>query len=423
MSNNEKNDILIAKMRSKKDIYEQGQILIDYAVELTKSEYGQTGIMSEGSYHTLGINGMGWEACKMPIKEVVFPPSALVGKHLWLVPIRTNKSYISNSPSTDPESGGIPEGHPPINSFLGIPLRHHGNPIGTISVANKAGGYTNEDVKNLESLGQTVGHFIDISTLMLNVEKYQTLVKNTQDALILHNTNGQILYSNKALSDRLGFKYQDVVETSLIDLVSPNESNRLLEIFKKVFKTKTPELGYEVEFIGEDGQKRYFSMSTSTTGGANITALASVASDITLRKSLEKRAEDILESSTPVIQIWEGVVITPIIGMLDSERTQQIMEHLLQRIVDTHSKVALLDITGVPAIDTGIAQHLVDTINAVRLLGSKVVLTGINPAIAQTLIHLGIDLSGVRTCKSLAEGLELALEVLELKIINKNSKK
>jgi len=136
---------------------------------------------------------------------------------------------------------------------------------------------------------------------------------------------------------------------------------------------------------------------------------------------ISRQTEEILEMSTPVIQIWEGVVAAPIIGMLDSSRTQQFMERLLETIVETNSPVALIDITGVPQIDTATAQHLIDTINAVKLLGSQVIITGVRPVIAQTLVHLGIDLSGIITRPTMASGLKVALDKLSIKVID-NSK-
>lgn len=133
---------------------------------------------------------------------------------------------------------------------------------------------------------------------------------------------------------------------------------------------------------------------------------------------ISRQTEEILEMSTPVIQIWEGVVAAPIIGMLDSSRTQQFMERLLESIVETNSPVALIDITGVPQIDTATAQHLIDTINAVKLLGSQVIITGVRPVIAQTLVHLGIDLSGIITRPTMALGLKVALDRLSIKIVD-----
>lgn len=149
-----------------------------------------------------------------------------------------------------------------------------------------------------------------------------------------------------------------------------------------------------------------------------------VTRDLTERKQTEERlrqqSREIMELSTPVMQVWQGVVVAPLIGTLDSQRTQQFMERLLNRIVETNSPMALVDIMGVPTIDTQTAQHLIETISAVRLLGAQVVLTGVRPAIAQTLVHLGIDLSGITTRSSLAAGLLVALDMLNLEVIGKN---
>jgi anti-anti-sigma regulatory factor len=106
----------------------------------------------------------------------------------------------------------------------------------------------------------------------------------------------------------------------------------------------------------------------------------------------------------------------PLIGMLDSSRTQQLMERLLHRLTETSSQVALVDITGVPTIDTQTAQHLIETIKAVRYIGAEVVLTGVRPVIAQTLVHLGIDLSNATTRASLAAGLRVAFNLLNLRV-------
>jgi anti-anti-sigma factor len=122
-------------------------------------------------------------------------------------------------------------------------------------------------------------------------------------------------------------------------------------------------------------------------------------------------------AAVPVVQVWEGIVLVPLIGTLDSQRTQQLMERVLNRVTETNSPVALLDITGVPSIDTQTAQHLIETIAAVRLLGAEVVLTGVRPSIAQTLVHLGIDLSNVTTRSSLSAGLRMAFETLNLRVV------
>ena len=155
----------------------------------------------------------------------------------------------------------------------------------------------------------------------------------------------------------------------------------------------------------------------------NVRGFAKVTRDLTERKQAEERiqqqSKEIMDLSTPVMQVWQGVVVAPLIGSLDSQRTQQFMERLLDRIVETNSPVALVDIMGVPTVDTQTAQHLIETVSAVRLLGAQVVLTGVRPAIAQTLVHLGIDLSGIITRSSLSAGLLVAFEVLNLQVVSK----
>jgi PAS domain S-box-containing protein len=148
--------------------------------------------------------------------------------------------------------------------------------------------------------------------------------------------------------------------------------------------------------------------------------------DLTAQKRAEetiaRQSQEILDISTPVIQVWDGVLAAPLIGTLDSGRTQQFMERLLHRIVETNSPVALVDITGVPTIDTQTAQHLIETVTAVRMLGAQVVLTGVRPALAQTLVHLGTDLSGILTRSSMSSGLRVALELLGLQVASKNGR-
>jgi|GEM_PF-1546829 len=132
---------------------------------------------------------------------------------------------------------------------------------------------------------------------------------------------------------------------------------------------------------------------------------------------ISRQAQEILEVSTPVIQIWEGIVTVPLIGTLDSRRTQQLMEQLLHKIVETSSQVALIDVTGVPTIDSRTAQYLIETISAVHLLGAEVVLTGIRPEIARTLVQLGTDLSNVNTRSSFSAGLIFAFNLLKLEVV------
>lgn len=125
---------------------------------------------------------------------------------------------------------------------------------------------------------------------------------------------------------------------------------------------------------------------------------------------IKRQQEELLELSTPVIKLWEGVLAVPMIGTLDSNRTQIVMETLLQKIAETESGLAIIDITGVPTVDTLVAQHLLKTVSAIRLMGADCIISGIRPQIAQTIVHLGIDLQGITTKATLADALSVALQ-------------
>jgi rsbT co-antagonist protein RsbR len=125
---------------------------------------------------------------------------------------------------------------------------------------------------------------------------------------------------------------------------------------------------------------------------------------------INRQQREMLELSTPVVKLWDGILALPMIGTLDSARTQVVMESLLQRIVETGSQIAILDITGVPTVDTLVAQYLLKTVTALRLMGAECIISGIRPQIAQTIVHLGVDLQGVVTKASLADALSWALK-------------
>jgi len=135
-------------------------------------------------------------------------------------------------------------------------------------------------------------------------------------------------------------------------------------------------------------------------------------------KLIAQQQEALLELSTPVISIWDKVLTIPLIGALDSVRTQLVMETLLQKIVDTQSRVVILDISGIPGIDTLVANHLIRTVTATRLLGAECIVTGVGSQIAQTLVHLGVDLSGVTTRPTMYDGIAMAFEILKLKVVS-----
>ena len=278
-----------------------GRTCLRVAEELTGSAFGFIGEVNPmGRFDTFAISNPGWDACRIEHSQATMLITDMEIGGLWGRVIKDGRPLLTNDPPNHPDSSGIPEGHPPLTSFLGVPLKQGDSTVGMISLANKKNGYSETDVKAVESL-------------------------------------------SLAMSQAL--------------------------------RSKRAEL------------------------------------------KLAQQAHEIMELSTPVVQIWEGVVVAPLIGTLDSERTRQFMERFLETIVRTNSVVALLDITGVPMVDTQTAQHVIEAITAARLLGAEVVLTGVRPEIAQTLVHLGIDLSGMLTRSSLAAGIKVAFSRLGLSVV------
>jgi rsbT co-antagonist protein RsbR len=136
---------------------------------------------------------------------------------------------------------------------------------------------------------------------------------------------------------------------------------------------------------------------------------------------IKNQQEAMLELSTPVVKLWDGVLALPLIGTLDSARTQVVMESLLQRVVTESTDVVIIDITGVPTVDTLVAQHLLKTVTAARLMGTDCIISGIRPQIAQTIVHLGVDLTSVITKSSLADAFKIALARRDLMVVRRKA--
>jgi len=142
----------------------------------------------------------------------------------------------------------------------------------------------------------------------------------------------------------------------------------------------------------------------------------------TREETIRRQQEEMLELSTPVVKLWEGILALPLIGTLDSARTQVVMESLLDAIVKTNSKVAIIDITGVPTVDTVVAQHLLKTVTAARLMGADCIISGVRPQIAQTIVHLGINLLDITTKATLSDAFTLAIQRSGFKFIRPQKK-
>jgi PAS domain S-box-containing protein len=247
----------------------------------------------------------------------------------------------------------------------------------------------------------------------------RSLLEASIDPLVTIGADGKIMDVNKATETVTGVSRQRLIGTDFSDFFTEPEKAR--EGYKKVFSEGTVR-DYPLTIRHTSGRTTdvLYNATVYKDEAGKVKGVFAAARDITERKKAEeviqRQAQEILEISTPVMRVWEGVLVAPLIGTLDSQRTQRFMERLLQRIVETNSPMALVDVTGVPTIDTQTAQHLIDTISAVRLLGAQVVLTGIRPAIAQTLVHLGVDLSAITTHSSLSGGLRVAMDSLGLQV-------
>jgi|HubBroStandDraft_1064217.scaffolds.fasta_scaffold57739_2 rsbT co-antagonist protein RsbR len=206
----------------------------------------------------------------------------------------------------------------------------------------------------------------------------------------------------------------EIIETIAITRArkgySPRETGVFLFSFKEaLLKTLSDEIKNDPATLYTESLKISNKIDSLTV--ASFETFIKGREEIILRQT-----DEIAEISTPVIRVWEGILALPIIGTLDSARTQVVMESLLSQVVETGSEITILDISGVPAVDSLVAQHLIKTVSATRLMGAECIISGIRPEIAQTIVHLGIDLSGIITKATLASALKYAFGVLKIDV-------
>ena len=259
-------------------------------------------------------------------------------------------------------------------------------------------------------------------------ESFRLLVDSVRDyAIVMLDPKGRVVSWNSGAERIKGYTPEEIIGKDFTCFYPPEAIQRGLpqrELETAAKEGRFEDEGWRVRKDGSQFWANAIITALRDPAGA-LRGYAKVTRDLTERKQAEERiqqqSKEILDLSTPVMQVWRGIVTAPLIGSLDSQRTQQFMERLLNAIVETNSPVALVDIMGVPTIDTQTAQHLIETISAVRLLGAQVILTGVRPVIAQTLVHLGIDLSDIITRSSLAAGLQVALDMLNLEVVQKKT--
>ncbi len=252
-------------------------------------------------------------------------------------------------------------------------------------------------MSNLVEAGSEQDRRLSARELDVQVREFWRLFLATLTAREVRNLSGQEWQQTRQFLEDLSrdrvLKGFNSAETAsfLFSLKRP-----LFDVVQDAYANETALLGRELWAISE---------LLDVLGLHSVKAFQKTREDV-----IQRQQEEMLELSTPVVKLWDGVLALPMIGTLDSQRTQVVMESLLQRIVETGSEIAIIDITGVPTVDTLVAQHLLKTVTAIRLMGADAIISGVRPQIAQTIVHLGLDLQGIVTKANLADALALALK-------------
>lgn len=265
---------------------------------------------------------------------------------------------------------------------------------------------------------------------VIETNKYPYLLKSMSNFVAMLDMDGRFELMNRESS---GYTDKDVIGKRIWESLWYNRSEeskkKVKEAVEKALRGERIEL--EITAFKKDGTPFpiLFDSGPLKDEKGNITGAVVEGKAIIKQKKLEEQLKETVEKlkasqeelSTPVTQIWDGILTLPIIGVLDSYRAQKIMETLLNKIVETQSELVVLDVTGVATIDTEVASHIMKTAEAANLLGARCVLTGIRPEVAQTIIHLGLDLAKFITKRDLQEGLEFGLEQMGYELRRKDS--
>ncbi len=258
---------------------------------------------------------------------------------------------------------------------------------------------------------------------MDRVATFQNVIEFATDGIAIVNLDKTISYGKRAWYDMLGHEFDgQEMEDMALDVLWLDDE---VDILHKEAVPQALDGGWrgEAKHVRKDGS----SFDTAITlyplrnDDGEIVAVAKIIRDVTEQKEAEatirEQNEAIMEMSTPVIRLWRKVILMPLIGVVDTKRTQMMIDSLLHAIVNSESTVAILDVTGVPVIDTSVARHLLRAIDSARILGAEVVVTGFSPEAAQTLAQLGVDLSSMRTAGSLLRGVQEAIEMVGDEIV------
>ncbi|MDB5101263.1 MAG: anti-sigma-factor antagonist [Cyanobacteria bacterium RYN_339] len=246
-----------------------------------------------------------------------------------------------------------------------------------------------------------------VMTLLTQAERERIcrLVLTDLQVLLEGDVNDPAVPSYQALTRSLADISANFAERGF----SPSETATFVFSIKEVYFEV-----YRAQFQGEDLAAKTWRLSLLVDRlGLHTFEAFSIARE----RLVKSQAKAIADLSTPVIQVWDGIIALPLVGSIDSMRAKEVMEKLLESVVRNEADIVIIDITGVPVVDTQVANRLMRTVEAVRLLGTKSIITGINPVIAQTLVQLGVDLGQLTTKASLRSGLQQAFRELKLRVV------
>jgi len=258
----------------------------------------------------------------------------------------------------------------------------------------------------------------------LDKEYLSTIIEHVVDGIVTIDETGTIETVNLAMEDMFGYSAEEMTGQNVKLLMPQRYANEHDGYLNNYITTNIPKIigtGREVEGRRRDGTEFPIDLSVSEIEVSGKRRFVGILRDISERKeaeaTIEAQQRSLLELSTPAIQFMNGVVLMPLVGAIDAERATQLITRLLETVSECEANVTILDVTGVPVIDTDVARHLLKAVAAARMLGSEVILTGIKPSGAQTLVQLGVDLSQVTTKGSLKTGVEEALRLQGVRLM------
>jgi PAS domain S-box-containing protein len=259
----------------------------------------------------------------------------------------------------------------------------------------------------------------DVTERRQDESMFRGLLDSAPDAMVIAGPDGRIALVNRQTEQLFGFTREDLVGRPIEALVPQRLHGRHVQHREQFFANPTVRpMGVGLELLGvrADGTEFPIEISLSPLTTDRGTQVVAAIRDVTERRETEARLrqqrDEILELSTPVIQVWDKVLALPIIGTLDSGRAMRLTESLLEKIAELRAEVIILDISGVPTVDTLVAQHLLKTVQAATLMGAVSIVSGVRPETAQAIVHLGIDLGRLRSRNTLRDALQLALRIL-----------